>query len=57
MELKAVLGQYKLFTDQNTKDHIAWTIGDNREQGSHAQSVYPIQDTSRMWTASVKQKE
>ena len=25
--LKAVLGQYDLFTDRNTRDHLAWTIG------------------------------
>ena len=28
-----------------------------REQRSHARNVYPIQDTSRMGTARVKQKE
>ena len=27
------------------------------EQGSHAQGVYPIQDTSRIETARVKQEE
>ena len=25
--LKAVLNQYELFTDKNTWDHSAWTIG------------------------------
>ena len=24
---KAVLGQYEMFTDRNTGDHLAWTIG------------------------------
>ena len=28
-----------------------------RERGSHARSVYPTQDTSRMETARMKQKE
>ena len=25
--LKVVLGQYELFTDQSTRGHLAWTIG------------------------------
>ena len=25
--LKSVVGQYELFTDQSTRDHLAWTIG------------------------------
>ena len=25
--LKAVLGQYGLFTDRNTRDYLAWIIG------------------------------
>ena len=25
--LDAVLGQYELFTDRNTSEHLAWTIG------------------------------
>ena len=25
--LRAVLGQYELFTDRNTRDDLAWTIG------------------------------
>ena len=25
-EFKAVLGQYELLTDQNTRDHLAWTM-------------------------------
>ena len=25
--LEAALGQYELFTDQNARDHLAWTIG------------------------------
>ena len=28
--LKAVLGQYELFTDQNARNHLAWTAG-NRD--------------------------
>ena len=28
-----------------------------RQRGSHARSVYPIQDTSRMRTARIKQEE
>ena len=27
MVLKAVLGQYELFTNRNIRDHLAWTIG------------------------------
>ena len=30
---------------------------DYRERGSHARSVYPTLDTSRMGTARVKQEE
>ena len=26
-KLKAVLGQYGLFTDRNTRDHLTWTVG------------------------------
>ena len=52
--LKAVLGQYELFTDRNTKDHLARIIGN----GNHMHGgVYPAQDTSLMGTARVKLKE
>ena len=27
IQIKAVLGQYELFTDQNTRDHLACSIG------------------------------
>ena len=27
MGLKAVLGQYELFSDRNSRDRLAWTIG------------------------------
>ena len=30
---------------------------DGREKGSHAQGVYPTQDTSRMGTVEVKREE
>ena len=30
---------------------------DYQERRSHARSVYPKQDTSRMWTVRVKQEE
>ena len=33
--LKAVLGQYKLFTDRNTRDYLARTIGN----GDHMHGV------------------
>ena len=51
-ELIAVLGQYELFTDRNTIDHLAWTI--YRERGSHAR-VHPTQGTSRMRTTRVNE--
>ena len=35
--LRAVLSQYKLFKDRNTRDYLAWTI---RERGCHARGVY-----------------
>ena len=30
---------------------------DNRERGSHARGVYPVQDTSRVGTVRMKQEE
>ena len=39
--LKAVLGQYELFTDRNTRDHLAWTAGN--EARIYARGVYPTQ--------------
>ena len=40
--LKAVLGRHELFTDRKYKGPFSM---DNRERGSHAQGVYPTQDT------------
>ena len=42
--LNAVLSQYELFTNRNTRDHLAWT----KENGYHARGVFPTQYTSRM---------
>ena len=53
--LNAVFGQYKVVPkDRNSRDHLAWTAGTGV---SHARGVYPMQDTSRMRTARVKQEE
>ena len=41
--------------DRSTRDHPSSM--DCREQGSQARGVYPTQDTSRMETVKVKQKE
>ena len=40
--------------DQNTRGTFSM---DYRERGSHARSVYPTQDTSRVGTARVKEEE
>ena len=48
--LESVLGQYELFTDKNTRDHLAWTA--ESEDPMHGVcNVYPTQDTLRMGTA------
>ena len=43
-----------MFTDRNTRDHLAWTID---KRGSHARGVHPTHDTSRIGTAGVKEEE
>ena len=55
MELKAVLGQYELFTCiQKYKGPFSI---DYRERGFHARGVYLTQYTLRMGTPWVKQEE
>ena len=51
-ELRAVLGQYELFTDQITRGHLVWTI----ELRFHARGVYLAQDTSRTETVRLNQE-
>ena len=49
-ELKAVLCQYELFTDRNTRDHLAWTI-------RNWDPMHGVCISSRMGTARVKKEE
>ena len=51
--LIAVLDQYELFPDRNTRDNLAWTIV--KWDPSHARGVSVY--TSSMVTARVKQEE
>ena len=48
--LKAVLGQYELFTDKGPFSM------DYRKRKSNTRDVYSTQDTSRMGTTRVKQE-
>ena len=68
--LKAVVSQYEIVPkDRNTRDHLAWTIGNGDpmpkvctpsriprtwERGSYARGVYPWQDTSSMGSTRAK---
>ena len=47
-----VINTIELFTYQDTRDNLAWTIGNGDARG-----VYPSQDTSGMGRARVKQEE
>ena len=46
--LKAVLDQYELFTKRNTRDHLAWTIGNGDPmQLFVSQTVYLANGSSK----------
>ena len=49
-----VLGQFELFTDQNTRDYLAWTIGS--EDPMYVVSI-PHRIPRALETVMVKQEE